>query len=345
LRPKQPDATKRPINIGAIGAGQFAKGILLPAFARQKSVHFDAFCTASGFTSKHIAERYGARYCTSDPAEIINDEKIAVILVATRHNQHAPLTIDAIRNGKAVFVEKPLALTQESLSEICEVVRSAEAPRLMVGFNRRFSPLAVRCKEFFAGCREPLHILYRVNAGPLPPDSWVFDREQGGGRIIGEVCHFVDMICFLTGTLPQRMFAEELVSAANQALDRENVIITLRMVDGSVGVIHYIANGDTSVPKEYVEVHGGQRSAILDNYRRLSLHNRNHRRVYRLFNQAKGHSEEVAAFVKALETNGPMPIDFETIVAVTQTTFLIHRSLDTGGVVDYQPPHCSSVRA
>src|SRR5262249_25916299 len=199
--PATPRAMRRPIRLGVIGAGQFAKGVLLPAFAKQRSARLRAFCTSSGLTSKDVAERYGASYCTSDPAEIINDKEIDAVLIATRHNQHAPLTAEALRAGKAVFVEKPLAITPESLAELCEMANAVGTPRplrLMVGFNRRFSPLVARLKDFFAASREPKFISYRVNAGSFPPENWVFDPVEGGGRIIGEVCHFVDLICYLT---------------------------------------------------------------------------------------------------------------------------------------------------
>jgi predicted dehydrogenase/threonine dehydrogenase-like Zn-dependent dehydrogenase len=338
LRPTAAPRTARDIRIGVIGAGQFAKGVLLPAFVGHKSVHCRAICTVSGLTSKAAAERYGATYCTSDPGEIIRDAEIDAVVIATRHDQHAALTAAALAAGKAVFVEKPLALTPESLLEVCNAARSAEAPRLMVGYNRRFAPLAVRCKEFFAGRREPISILYRVNAGSLPADSWVLDPVQGGGRVVGEICHFVDTICFLTDAVPQRIFAEQLVASGSAGSDRQNVTVTLRMSDGSVAVIHYTANGDPALPKEYVEVFSGQQAAILDDYRRLSVYRNNRMRRHRLFNQAKGHAEEVGAFVDALRTGGPMPIVWETLLAVTQTTFLIHRSLDCGGPVDYEAP-------
>lgn len=332
--PATPRVLKRPIRLGVIGAGQFAKGVLLPAFAKQRSARLRAFCTSSGLTSKDVAERYGASYCTSDPAEIINDQEIDAVLIATRHDQHAPLAMDALRAGKTVFVEKPLATTPELLAELREVSRAIDAPRLMAGFNRRFSPLVARLKDYFAASREPKFISCRVNAGAVPPESWVLDPVEGGGRIIGEVCHFVDLICYLTGALPRRVFAESLAGPGHPSLERDNVTITLRMSDDSVGVIHYLANGDASLPKEYIEMFGGQRTAILDNFRSLALHHGNRRRRHRLVNQAKGHAEEVAAFMQALESGGPMPIDFETLIAVTETTFMIHRSLDLGRPVD-----------
>src|SRR5262249_40523761 len=154
--------------------------------------------------------------------------------------------------------EKPLAITPESLEELREVAQAVKAPRLMAGFNRRFSPLLARLKDFFDASREPKFISCRVNAGAVPPESWGLDPEGGGGRVLGEVCHFVDLICYLTGAAPRRVFAESLPGPGLPALERDNVTITLRMSDDSVGVIHYLANGDASLPKEYIEMFGGQ---------------------------------------------------------------------------------------
>lgn len=318
------------VRLGVIGAGQFAKGVLLPAFAGIKGVRLDAFCTASGFTSKAVGGAYSARYCTSEPEEVLSDPDIDAVVIATRHDQHATLVADALRAGKAVFVEKPLAIDEASFGELEELLLSLESPRLMVGFNRRFAPLAVRTRDFFARRRAPLFISYRVNAGTFPPDSWVFDPAVGGGRILGEVCHFVDTVCFLTGSLPSRVFAEEMRYSEEPAHRRDSVTVTLRMVDGSVAAIHYLADGDASVAKEYVEACADQRTAILDNYRTLALHSGNRRRRRRLLNQAKGHAEEAQAFIAALRAGGPMPISLESMLAVTQTGFLVHRSLDTG---------------
>ncbi len=328
----------RPIRLGVIGAGQFAKAILLPALAACKQLQVHAVSTASGLTARDVGQRYGAKFCTSNAAEVISDPEIDAILIATRHDQHGLLTAQAIRAGKAVFVEKPLAITPDSLLQVQAAIVASASPRLLVGYNRRFSPLAVKCKAFFANRVEPMFITYRVNAGTFPADHWVFDPKEGGGRILGEVCHFVDFICYLTGARPQRIFAEALPGNGPRTLMRDSVSIALRMTDGSIGTIHYLANGDPSVPKEYVEVFCGQRTAILDNYRSLSLHQRNKSATHRLFNQAKGHSEEIEAFVSAVVSGGPMPIDCETLIAVTQTTLLVHASLDLGEPVAYVPP-------
>lgn len=334
----KPSKLERPIRLGVIGAGQFAKAVLLPALAANKHLQIHAVSTASGLTARDVGQRYGAKFCTSNAAEVIADPEIGAILIATRHDQHGPLTAQAIGAGKAVFVEKPLAITLDSLLQVQAAIAASASPRLLVGYNRRFSPLAVQCKAFFSARVEPLFITYRVNAGAFPADNWVFDPKEGGGRILGEVCHFVDFICYLTGARPQRIFAEALPANGPRTLMRDSVSITLRMTDGSIGTIHYLANGDPSVPKEYVEVFCGQRTAILNNYRSLSLHQRNKSATHRLVNQAKGHSEEIEAFVNAVSGGGPMPIDCETLVAVTQTTLLVHATLDLGKPVAYVPP-------
>jgi polar amino acid transport system substrate-binding protein len=333
----EPRARPGEVHLGAIGAGQFAKGVLLPAFASQGAVRMRAFCTSSGLTSKHIAEQYKATFCTSDPEEIVASDQVNTVLVTTRHDQHAPLALAALEAGKAVFIEKPLCLTEEDLHRFVKLGERGD-PRLMVGFNRRFSPLSVRCRAFFAESPDPLHLFYRVNAGALPADSWVYDPVQGGGRILGEVCHFVDMACYLTDSLPARVSAEAIAVPGSPDPHRDSVCITLRMRNDSTAVIHYLTNGDPSVAKEYLEVYGGKRTAILDNYRVLDLHQGNQRRRKKLVNQQKGFAQEVAAFVDAVRSGEDMPISLETLVAVTQTCFLVHRSLDTGGPVDYEAP-------
>ena len=335
--PAAASRTSERVRLGVIGAGQFAQGVLLPAFKRQ-GVAFQSFCTASGFTSRSVAERYGATACTSDPREVIHDPAVDAVVIATRHDQHAPLVLEALRAGKAVFTEKPLCIKPEELAELCAFAAEHGPPRLAVGFNRRFSPLARAAREFFANREEPLSIAYRVNAGTFPPETWVFDPQVGGGRLIGEACHFVDMICFLAGALPNRIFAERIASPGEGAPNRDSVLMSLRLADGSVGTLHYLANGDPSLAKEYVEVFGAQRAALLDNYRSLSLFSGNRKRKRRLLNQQKGFAEETAAFVSAVRSGGPMPIPFEQLVAVTQATFLALESLSTGVPVEYQDP-------
>jgi predicted dehydrogenase len=316
------------VRLGAIGAGQFAKGILLPEFRKHRDVEFVGVCTASGLTSRVPAERYGAHYATSDAAEILADEKINAVVIATRHDQHADLVAAAIRAGKAVFCEKPLASTSAGLDSVIEALNSApSAPRLLTGFNRRFSPLAHEMREFIGGGSQS--ILYRVNAGPVQPDNWVIDPVSGGGRIVGEVCHFVDFACFLSRSIPVRVYAEHVAAPAERIADRESVSVTVSFANGSVAVIQYVTCGDTSVAKERVEVAAGGRTAVLENFRTLSMHDDNRTRRRRLMNQQKGHAEEVEAFVRAIASGSAMPIDLEVQLAVTRATFAIETSLAT----------------
>jgi predicted dehydrogenase len=334
LRVAQRGSTPAPVRLGVIGAGQFAKGILLPEFRKQKQVQVIGLCTASGLTSRNAGERYGAEYCTSDSSQIMNDERINAVVIATRNDQHASLIANAIRAGKAVFCEKPLASTRDGLGEVMAALAAAPNPRLMIGFNRRFSPLAQKCRAFIREGNAPQSILYRVNAGPVASDSWVLDPVSGGGRIIGEVCHFIDFACFLSDSLPVRIFAEQVAIAGEGVADRESVSVIVTLADGSVATIQYTSSGDPSVPKERIEVASASRMAILDNFRSLSLHSNNARRRHRLLNQSKGHREEVAAFVGAVTDGTQMPVDIETLLAVTRATFAIEESLALRGPVE-----------
>jgi polar amino acid transport system substrate-binding protein len=333
------------LEVGVIGIGQFAKGILLPALVKNAGVRIRAACSVTGLTSRHVATRYQAAYCTSDPREILADPAVDAVVIATRHDQHADLTMAALAAGKAVFVEKPLAIREAELARLAAALAGPAQPRLLVGFNRRFAPLVVTAKQLFEPRTEPLAITYRVNAGRLAADSWILDPRSGGGRIVGEVCHFVDLICFLTGALPERIAAEAIATRGHRLLDHDAVSITLTMTDGSVGVIQYLTNGDAGLSKEYLEASSAGRTAVLDNFRSLACYRDNRRRTHRAWSAAKGHKEELAAFVAAIKNGQPMPIPLETLVAVTQTTFLIQQSLDTGLPVSYRPPAEGAARS
>jgi predicted dehydrogenase len=214
----------------------------------------------------------------------------------------------------------------------------ANEPRLMVGYSRRFSPLARRCRELFDGCADPLSVTCRVNAPELPEESWIHDPELGGGRILSDVCQFVDLVCFLTGSLPRSVRAEAIPVPGSAHPNRDSVCVTLRMQNDALGVVHYLTNGDASVPRERVEVNGGGRTAILDDYRALALHEGGRRRVKKLAHQQKGFREEVAAFVAAIRGGGEMPIPFDQLLAVSRTAFLIRESLERDKVLEWTPP-------
>lgn len=358
-----PRSNGQRIAIGLLGAGNYAITTLLPAMKKVPDIEFVGVCTASGLSARHAGDKFGFRYCTTDENEILNNPDINTVVVATRHHLHARQVIAALNAGKHVFCEKPLALNEEELRDIVRAYsgkqkdRGAEkqrgestreqgseefnapmhpptpAPLLMVGFNRRFAPMARHLKSFLADVHEPLVIHYRVNAGYVPSDHWIQDPEQGGGRIIGEVCHFVDFLVFLTSALPVRVFARALPN--NGYYCDDNVGIMLEFADGSLGTINYVANGDKSFPKERVEVFGGGSVAVLDDFRRLELvRNGRKRTVKSALRQDKGHRGEWEAFVAAVRNDGPSPIPIEEIVATTMATFAAVKSMQMDKPVD-----------
>src|SRR5439155_15009286 len=233
-------AKPAPVVLGVIGAGNYAQGVLLPQFKAGADVTLRMVCTATGVNAKKAAEKFGFESCTTDWREVLADKSVNAVLIATRHDLHASMVCEALRAGKTVFCEKPLCLHEEELEEILKTGNS----RLLVGFNRRFAPFAAKVREL-AG---PLVARYRVSVSPLPRDHWLNDPEAGGGRILGEVCHFVDFLQFAARSRPVSVFA--------QGFGGDNVQVLLRFADGSVGAIDYFSVGNAAVGKEHLEVFG-----------------------------------------------------------------------------------------
>lgn len=314
------------VGLGFIGAGNFAKAVLLPRFKGAADAALIGISTATGMNAKTTGERYGFSYCTTDTAQLLADESIDAVVIATRHGSHASFAAAALRAGKAVFVEKPLAIDEAGLQQVLQA--QAETGQLLTaGFNRRFSPLVGEMKRFFAE-GQPLAVQYRINAGPIPPGTWIHDPEDGGGRIIGEGCHFVDLVQYLTGDDPVEVFAHSLGGPTAELHD--TVTITLRYRGGSIASINYFSTGDKSYPKEHVEVYGGGRIAVLDDFRRLLLTHGGKRRVVKRHAQAKGFDEEVAAFLTAVKEGGQLPIPLRSLSSTTRATFAVEESLRTG---------------
>jgi predicted dehydrogenase/threonine dehydrogenase-like Zn-dependent dehydrogenase len=315
--------------IGVLGAGNFSQSTLLPALKSISEVSLVGICNATGPRSRHAAQKFGFSYCTHSDSEILNDPNVGAVVIATRHHLHSRQVLEALSAGKHVFCEKPLCLTE---SELCDIVRAAARdPQLllMVGFNRRFGPMALELKKFMFGVEEPLAIHYRVNAGFIPPDHWVNDPEQGGGRILGEVCHFVDFLCFLTDSCPIEVRGELLGNSGRYSMD--NIVATLKFANGTVGTISYLANGDKCASKERIEVFGGGSVAILNDFRHLELVRHGRKRVMRSrWRQDKGHRAEVRAFIEAMEGNAVAPIAFKQIVGSTLATIRLHNSCQIG---------------
>jgi predicted dehydrogenase len=246
---------------------------------------------------------------------------------------HSSHVLRAIQAGKAIFVEKPLCLTEDELVEIESALGDAgeSAPLLMVGFNRRFSAAAAEVHRFFADVPPPITVSIRFNAGPLPADHWLHNEEEGGGRIIGEACHAIDLATFLVGSPPARVFAESV--AGLQSADDE-CFITLRHANGAISSVGYLAGGDRSFPKERIEVIGGERIAVIDDFRSVTLCRDGRTTRKKLRSQDKGHRAEIAAFAESLVNGGPAPIPWPELRAVTLASLMAVRSLREGLPID-----------
>lgn len=315
------------VGVAFIGAGSYAQGYLLPNLPKDdRDVICRGVITSSGTTSKRVAERFGFEYCTSDEKDILGSQDVNTVFIATRHDTHGEYVLKALKAGKNVFVEKPLCISEDELSKIEEVYQtlapSPQPPLLTVGFNRRFAPLALLLQEKIGS--GPMSMIYRVNAGAIPADTWIQDKEIGGGRIIGEVCHFIDFLTFLNGSLPVSVSAVALPDPHNL---QDTVNISLSFENGSIGSVSYFANGAKSLDKEYIEVYRFGMTAVLHDFRRLEIHGKGSTFKKKLFSQDKGQKEMVRTFLNAVKHGGQPPIPFEDILAVTQSTFAALESL------------------
>lgn len=322
----------RTVKLGLIGAGSYAKSILLPILKKMPGVEFHSVMTATGITAKGVAKSYGFRYCASNFEELLDDKNINTVLIATRHDKHAELVVKALKANKMVFVEKPLALNVEGLKEIIQAVKE-NSRRVMVGFNRRFSPYAVSMSEFFKNRVGPMVINYRVNAGKINEDHWIQDPVQGGGRIIGEGCHFIDFMQYMTAEIPVKVFAAAVEESVKQKNTFDTVNITVMFNRGSIGTLSYLANGDTSLPKEYVEVFCDGKIAVLNDFKELRTINTGRTKVEKR-GPDKGQKSELQALADTVIKGTSMPISFESLVATTLTTFKVHQSLQSGKAIE-----------
>ncbi len=313
------------VGIAFIGAGSYAQGNLLPNIPKNdRDVICRTVMTNSGTTSKRVAERFGFERCTSDVQDILASDEINTVFVATRHDSHASYVRQSLEAGKHVFVEKPLCLTESELAEIIELHVSRNQLQLMVGFNRRFAPLARVLKDGLGP--GPMAMIYRVNAGTIPADNWIQDREIGGGRIVGEACHFIDFLTFLCGSLPSLVHA---VAVPDPAGLHDTATINLQFANGSIGTVSYFANGSKALAKEYLEVYQSGRTAILQDFKQLEVHGVGKPFRKKLLNQDKGQAQMVRAFLEKVKSGGPPLIAPDELARVTQVTFAVHESLKT----------------
>jgi predicted dehydrogenase len=329
--PLSASATQRApsaVKLGVLGAGLYANATLLPLLRKIKKVELIGIASSGGMHATHAGKRFGFRYACSAEEQIIHDPEINTVLILTRHDNHADLSVEALQAGKHVFVEKPLALNEEQLAKITKQIAQENSPLFMVGFNRRFAPLAQSLAAFLTPRQEALYAHYRINAGYIPPNHWVHDPEQGGGRIIGEACHFIDFITFLVGAPPVTVSAHALPDHGKYHQD--NVSITLTFPDGSIGIVDYLANGDKSLPKERLEVFCEGKVAILDDFRRLERIGAGSHKIEK-HPQDKGWKNELVAFFEAIETGAPPPIPAGHLIAATKATFAVITSLQNNG--------------
>lgn len=317
--------TRGDVRLGVLGAGKFADATLLPAIKKAGGIDLVGIASPGGLHARHAAAKFGFAFATSADADVLKDRRINTIAVLTRHDSHADLVIQALKADKHVFVEKPLGITADQLAAIERQLRRRNGRLLMVGFNRRFAPLAQAMSAFFAGRLEALHAHYRINAGFLPLDHWAQDPALGG-RIVGEACHFVDLITFLVGAPPVRVSAHALPDGGKYRED--NVSMSFEFPDGSVGVVDYLSNGDSSLAKERLDVFCGGKVAQLDDFRRLETRQAGVRKQTRAA-QDKGWTQEWRAFSRAIRDGSEPPIPYEQLLGVSRAMLGAVQSMRT----------------
>lgn len=315
--------------IGFIGAGNFAQSYLLPTI-RANNIRLKGVCNSNPVNAKSVGEKFGFEYCATSTKEILSDNEISTVFIATRHDSHADYVVRALQEGKHVFVEKPLAITHEQLKKISTLYQkeSTQPTALMVGFNRRFSNPFIDIKQFFSGSLEPFVMTYRVNAGILPQNHWVNDTSQGG-RIIGEGCHFIDTMQFISGALPIKIFSTSLKTNNTEVKSEDNVQINLNFSDGSIGTLIYLSNGDTALPKEYCEVSSGGKSVIMNDFKEVHFYE-NGKVTKKKYDGNKGHQQEVEHFIEVIKGNVQSRLSFDSILATTAASICAVDSLQKG---------------
>jgi predicted dehydrogenase/threonine dehydrogenase-like Zn-dependent dehydrogenase len=311
------------VNIGFIGSGNYASGVLIPAFKKTNG-YLKTVGSASGLSGFHIGRKYGFESTTTDTKSILEDSKINTIVISTRHDSHAEFVLSALKNGKNVFVEKPLALTATEVDDIENMMISLSEqniyPLLMVGFNRRFAPQVQKIQELLKGVNTPKSFIMTVNAGSIPSEHWTQDKLVGGGRLIGEACHFIDLLRFLAG---EKIKGWQVVTMDESTQD--TVSIQLQFGNGSIGTIHYFANGNKAYPKERLEIFCAGKVLQLDNFRNLKGFGWSNFNKLNLWRQDKGQTECVSSFVSAIQNHAPAPIPLDEIFEVARITIDISK--------------------
>lgn len=319
-------ATKGSMNVGIIGAGSYAQKALLPNLSIHKNVILKGVMTSTPTNSLSVAKRFGFEFCASTEEDIFTNKEIDTIFIATRHDSHAHFVKSALIAGKNVFVEKPLCLSLDDLNEIRNCYVSAisgdSPPHLIVGFNRRFSPLIRQLKQKIPN--GPMAMIYRINAGYVPTDSWIQDRNMGGGRILGEVCHFIDLLSFICDSPPTSVYT----SAINDSnFNNDTLTVTLTYENGSIGTISYFANGSKLLSKEYVEIYSNGTTAILDDFKEICIFDNKKKYSKRLIHQDKGQHTEIIEFVDCVLSGKEPIIPIDSVFTSTLATLKVLDSI------------------
>jgi predicted dehydrogenase len=324
--------------IGMIGAGAFTKAVLLPALAKTEA-RLDTIVSAGGVTAAHAARKFGFRSSSTDYRALLADDRVNTIFITTRHAQHARMVSEALAAGKHVFVEKPMSLDRAGLQQVCQAYAATSGKQqLMVGFNRRFAPHVEKMAELVRGRTGPLCMTMLVNAGAIPADHWVHDPKVGGGRIVGEGCHWLDLLSFLAGAPIEVSHAEHVGPQAKTATRGDHCSISLRFADGSIGTLHYFANGQRAFPKERLTAFCEGKVLELDNFRVLQGYGWSNFKRLKTMRQDKGHAAECLRFVQSVRQGGPALIPFERLVNVSEHAIACELAAQSSGSEAVEEP-------
>ena len=324
------------LRVGCIGAGNYATRFLLPHLEKNDLVQLGGLVTATGLSAEKKATKFGFEYCTTDADVLFDDNSIDAIVIATRHSTHAEFTVQALNAGKHVFVEKPMVVSEEQLGDVVEAYERANVQKptgVMVGLNRRFAPMVQSLREVFSPST-PLQMIYRVNSGPIATDSWLHRPAEGGGMLVGEMVHFVDLMQCICGARPVKVYAKSMTVGTTRLADHDNVSLVITFDDGSTGTLCYNTVGDGTASKERLEVYGDGAVAVLNDFRRLEITREGSTRREKAWNQDKGQAKQMTQTMESFRTNGVGAIPFNELVAGMQVIFAAQKSLREGTSID-----------
>ncbi len=319
---------KNVINVAVIGCGGFATTVHLPNLLKIDGYNIKALVGRKGVKLKQLAKQFKSEYCSTDIDDVLNDSSIDTVFITTRHDLHSLITIKAAKAGKDIFVEKPMAITLRECDDIKRTIQKAGI-NYTVGFNRRYASLSVKAKEYLINKKGPLFINYRVNAGHIPRDNWVHNPEEGGGRIIGECCHFFDLFNFFIGSSPAEIYGKCLPANNVNVVAEDNAVITIKYNNGSIAVLTYVAIGDHALSKERIEIFADQSSIVIDDFKLMDLYGYEEKNIS-LPDQDKGHYNQLVEFLKKLKGQESNLLSIEEGIKATICSLKAVESIKTG---------------